>query len=87
ISRRTAPEFGLLIVNKERNYFPPVKCTQAPETARVQASVEWDGLRRDGAHRVMFSLVIFTSRFEATRGLILDGPLQFEQRPNDACDT
>ncbi|GBN22743.1 hypothetical protein AVEN_176210-1 [Araneus ventricosus] len=48
ISRRTALEFGRLIVNKERNYFSP----QAPETARVQASVEWGGLRRDRAHRV-----------------------------------
>ncbi|GBN16889.1 hypothetical protein AVEN_77551-1, partial [Araneus ventricosus] len=50
ISRRTAPECGRLIVNKERNYFSPVKFTHAPETARVQASVEWGGLRRDWTH-------------------------------------
>ncbi|GBO13615.1 hypothetical protein AVEN_85903-1, partial [Araneus ventricosus] len=47
ISRRTAPEFGRLNVNKEGNYFSPVKCTQAPETA-----TEWGGFRRNRTHRV-----------------------------------
>ncbi|GBL75550.1 hypothetical protein AVEN_88564-1 [Araneus ventricosus] len=37
---------------QQRKYFSPVICPQASETACVQASVEWGGLRRDKAHRV-----------------------------------
>ncbi|GBL92602.1 hypothetical protein AVEN_123779-1 [Araneus ventricosus] len=35
----------------------------------------------------MFSLVILTSRFEATRGLFWDGPRNFEPRSDDEDDT
>ncbi|GBN61340.1 hypothetical protein AVEN_265253-1, partial [Araneus ventricosus] len=34
-----------------------------------------------------FSLVILTSRFEATRGLFWDGPRNFEPRSDDEDDT
>ncbi|GBN55151.1 hypothetical protein AVEN_213934-1 [Araneus ventricosus] len=34
-----------------------------------------------------FGLVILTSRFEATRGLLWDGPRNFEPRSNDEEDT
>ncbi|GBN05833.1 hypothetical protein AVEN_121647-1 [Araneus ventricosus] len=39
------------------------------------------------AERLRFSLVTLTSRFEGTRGLFWDGPLNFEPRSDHEGDT
>ncbi|GBN09468.1 hypothetical protein AVEN_143096-1 [Araneus ventricosus] len=52
--------------------------TQAPETSRVQASVEWGGLRRDRAHGVNNQLFKWYNggfcEYEATGAKLPRGP-------------